>query len=51
MCDLEAIVAASIFKLIQYYILPEDVPDLRFELGVERRATVVELVGLPKLNS
>jgi hypothetical protein len=31
--------------------LGEVVADFRFELGVEYRATVVELVGLRKMNS
>ena len=31
--------------------LREDVADLGLELGVESGATVVELIGLPKLNS
>ena len=50
-CDVEPIDASSIFRLIPCRILREDVVDLRFEVGVERHVTVVELVGMHKLNS
>jgi hypothetical protein len=48
--------STSYIRVINIYIdtqccrICEDITDFRFELGVERRTTVVELVGLSKLN-
>jgi len=49
--DLEAIGTPSILRLIHSADSLTDFVDLRFELGVEHRVTVVKLLGLRKLKS
>ena len=44
MFDLETIGAPSMFRFIHNYSICEDVVDFRFEVGVECRTVVVEVI-------